>query len=166
MDNYKINKEISAKSVRVVGDNIESKVLSLYDALKLSKELNLDLIEISPKADPPVCKIADYQKFLYQQKRKQKELRSKQTQIVVKEIRLSPQIGEHDLNTKINQAKQFILKNNKIKATVLFKGRSLYRPEQGEIILLKFANLLEDIAKVESLPKLMNRTMTIVLSKK
>lgn len=161
-----MNKEISAKIVRIVGDNIESKILSLTDALNLCRDLNLDLIEISPKADPPVCRIADYSKFIYQQKRKQKISKAKQSKVIVKEIKMSPQIGEHDFNTKLNQARQFILKNNKVKVTILFKGRLIDHPDYGEVTLLKFASSLEDVAKVELLPKLMDRNMIMILSKK
>ena len=154
--------------VRVVGDGIEggSMVMPTSQALKLAQEQELDLIEISPKADPPVVRIADYQKFLYQQKKKAKELKAKAVKVVVKEIRFGPQTDDHDYNFKLRHAKNFIEEGTKVKAYVFFKGRSIVFKEQGEILLLRFATDLEEIAKVEMMPKLEGKRMTMMLAPK
>lgn len=128
--------------------------------------MDLDLVEISPKAVPPVCKIIDYQKFLYQQKKKQKEIKAKTTKVVVKEIRFGPNTDEHDFNFKLNHAKKFLNENAKVKAYVFFKGRTILFKEKGEILLLKFAQELEEIGKVESLPKLEGKRMIMFISPK
>ncbi|MCD6346323.1 MAG: translation initiation factor IF-3 [Bacteroidales bacterium] len=164
---FRINDRIYAHTVRVVGENIETPmVMSLQEALKLADEHELDLVEISPNADPPVCKVIDYNKFLYQQKKKQKELKSKQSKIVVKEIRFGPQTDEHDYNFKLKHAQKFLQEGAKVKAYVFFKGRSILFKEQGEILLLRFAQDLEDEGKVEQLPKLEGKRMIIMLSPK
>lgn len=135
-------------------------------ALQLAESMGLDLVEISPNADPPVCKVIDYNKFLYQQKRKQKELKAKQTKIVVKEIRFGPQTDEHDYNFKLKHAQKFLEEGAKVKAFVFFKGRSILFKEQGEILLLRFAQDLEEFGKVEQLPKLEGKRMIIILGSK
>lgn len=140
--------------------------MRIQDALNLAEELGLDLVEISPNADPPVCKVIDYSKFLYQQKRKQKELKAKQVKVVVKEIRFGPQTDEHDYNFKLKHAKKFLNDGAKVKAFVFFKGRSILFKEQGEILLLRFAQDLEEEGKVEQLPKLEGKRMTIFISSK
>ena len=153
--------------VRLVGDNIENPgIYTLRDALKLADELELDLVEISPKADPPVCKIIDYQKFLYQQKKKQKEIKAKTVKVVVKEIRFGPQTDEHDFNFKLRHAEKFLKEGAKVKAFVFFKGRSILFKEQGEILLLKLATSLEELGSVEQLPKLEGKRMTMYISPK
>jgi translation initiation factor IF-3 len=153
--------------VRVVGDNIENPgVYPLRDALKMADEQELDLVEISPKADPPVCKIIDYKKFLYQQKKKQKEMKAKATKIVVKEIRFGPQTDEHDFNFKLRHAEKFLKEGAKVKAFVFFKGRSILFKEQGEILLLRLATSLEELGTVEQLPKLEGKRMTMFISPK
>lgn len=153
--------------IRLVGDNIENPgIYALRDALKLADELDLDLVEISPKADPPVCKIIDYSKFLYQQKKKQKEMKAKATKIVVKEIRFGPQTDEHDFNFKLKHAEKFLKEGAKVKAFVFFKGRSILFKEQGEILLLKLATSLEELGAVEQLPKLEGKRMTMYISPK
>ena len=153
--------------IRLVGDNIENPgIYALRDALKLADELDLDLVEISPKADPPVCKIIDYSKFLYQQKKKQKEMKAKATKIVVKEIRFGPQTDEHDFNFKLKHAEKFLKEGAKVKAFVFFKGRSILFKEQGEILLLKLATSLEELGVVEQLPKLEGKRMTMYISPK
>lgn len=152
--------------IRVVGDNVEPKVMSLRDALALADSMELDLVEISPNAEPPVCKIIDYQKFLYQQKKKQKELKIKSTKVVVKEIRFGPNTDEHDYNFKLKHAEKFLEEGSKVKAFVFFKGRSILYKEQGEILLLRLAQDLEELAKVESLPKLEGKRMIMFLSPK
>jgi translation initiation factor IF-3 len=152
--------------VRVVGDEIETAVMSIQDALKLADQLELDLVEISPNADPPVCKIVDYQKFLYQQKKKQKEIKAKAAKIVVKEIRFGPNTDDHDYNFKLRHAIKFLEDGAKVRAYVFFKGRSILFKEQGEVLLLRFANDLEDYGKVEQLPRLEGKRMIISFSPK
>ncbi|MBP3601787.1 MAG: translation initiation factor IF-3 [Alistipes sp.] len=164
---HRINDEITAPQVRVVGDNIETPVvLSIREAIKLADEMELDLIEISPKADPPVCRIADYQKFLYQQKRKAKEIKAKAVKVVIKEIRFGPQTDDHDYNFKLRHAENFLKEGAKVKAYVFFRGRSIVFKEQGEILLLRFATDLEELAKVEQMPKLDGKKMTMMLAPK
>lgn len=151
----------------MVGDNIERPGLtSLREALDLADELNLDLVEISPNADPPVCKIIDYQKFLYQQKKKQKELKAKTAKIVVKEIRFGPHTDDHDYNFKLRHAQKFLTDGAKVKAYVFFKGRSIVYSEDGEILLNRLINDLEDYGKLEMEPKLEGKRMSILLSPK
>lgn len=152
--------------VRVVGDEIETAVMSIQDALKLADTRELDLVEISPNADPPVCRIVDYQKFLYQQKKKQKEIKSKATKIVVKEIRFGPQTDDHDYNFKLKHAIRFLEEGSKVRAYVFFKGRSILFKEQGELLLARFANDLEEYGKVDQLPRLEGKRMIISLSPK
>ncbi|MBN2596939.1 translation initiation factor IF-3 [Labilibaculum sp.] len=163
---HKINKLIRARSVRVVGENVEPGVYSIAEALKFAEEQELDLIEISPNADPPVCKISDYQKYLYQQKKKQKELKAKAVKVVVKEIRFGPNTDEHDYNFKLKHAEKFLTEGSKVKAYVFFKGRSILFKDKGEILLLKFAQDLEELGKVEQLPRLEGKRMTMFLTPK
>lgn len=153
--------------MRVVGESIEGQgVMSIQDAIKLADDQELDLVEISPQADPPVCKIIDYQKFLYQQKKKQKEMKAKAAKIVVKEIRFGPNTDEHDYNFKLKHAQSFLQEGAKVKAFVFFKGRSILYKEQGEILLLRLANDLEELGKVEQLPKLEGKRMSVLLTPK
>jgi len=162
----RINEQIRVPFVRVVGENVEPAVLSHRDALKLAEELGVDLVEISPKADPPVCKLVEYQKHLYQLKRKQKEMKANSVKTVVKEIRFGPQTDEHDYNFKLKHAQNFLEEGSKVKAYVFFKGRSIVFNEQGQILLLRFAQDLEELAKVESLPKLEGKRMIMMLAPK
>ena len=141
-------------------------IYSLQDALKIADEQELDLVEISPNADPPVCKIVNYQKFLYQQKKKQKEIKAKTTKIIVKEIRFGPNTDEHDYNFKLKHAEKFLEDGAKVKAYVFFKGRTILFKEKGEILLLRLAQDLEEIAKVEQLPKLEGKRMIMILTPK
>ncbi len=151
----------------MVGDNIdEPGIYSVPEALKIADELELDLVEISPKADPPVCKITDYQKFLYQQKKKQKEMKAKAVKVVVKEIRFGPNTDEHDYNFKLKHATKFLEEGAKLKAYVFFKGRSILYKEKGEIILLRLAQDLEEVGKVDQMPKLEGKRMIMFLSPK
>ncbi len=136
------------------------------EAIKIADEMDLDLVEISPNADPPVCKITDYQKFLYQQKRKQKELKAKAVKVVVKEIRFGPNTDDHDYQFKLKHAEKFLGEGAKVKAYVFFKGRSILFKDKGEILLLRFAQDLEEIGKVEQLPKLEGKRMTMFISPK
>ena len=163
----RINNEITAPTVRVVGDNVEPNlVLPIAKAIALADEMELDLVEISPNAEPPVCRIVDYQKFLYQQKKKQKEIKAKQTKVVIKEIRFGPQTDDHDFNFKLRHAENFLKEGAKVKPYVFFRGRSIVFKEQGEILLLRFATALEDIAKVEVMPTLEGKKMNMILAPK
>ena len=152
--------------MRVVGDNVDPAVLSISAAIALANELELDLVEISPKADPPVCKIIDYKKFLYAQKKKQKEIKAKQAKVVVKEIRFGPNTDDHDFQFKLKHARKFLEDGAKVKAYVFFRGRTIVFKERGEILLLRFATELEDIGSVEQMPKLEGKRMTIMFNPK
>lgn len=164
---HRINHQIRAREVRVVGDNVETPdVYPLSVALKMADDLNLDLVEISPNAAPPVCRIIDYQKFLYQQKRKQKEIKANSVKVVVKEIRFGPNTDDHDFNFKLRHAEKFLSEGAKVKAYVFFKGRAILFKEQGEILLLKFAAELEEVGKVDQLPKLEGKRMIMFISPK
>lgn len=163
---HRINNHITARTVRIVGEGIEAQILDIASALKLADEMELDLVEISPKADPPVCKLVDYQKFLYQQKKKQKEMKAKSAKVVVKEIRFGPNTDEHDYNFKLKHGMNFLEDGAKVKATVFFKGRSIMYKEQGEILLLKFADDLKDYGNVEQMPKLEGKRMGISIAPK
>lgn len=166
-DQHRINEHIrGVREVRVVGDNVATGIYSIEQALAMADEQELDLVEISPNAQPPVCKIIDYQKFLYQQKKREKELKAKTVKMEVKEIRFGPQTDDHDYNFKLKHAQEFIKDGNKVKAYVFFKGRSILFKEQGEVLLLRFANDLAEIAKVDSLPTLEGKRMIIMLSPK
>ncbi|MBQ2797561.1 MAG: translation initiation factor IF-3 [Tidjanibacter sp.] len=164
---HRINNQITAPQVRVVSDELEgAQVMSIKEALLLADQMEMDLIEISPKADPPVCRIADYQKFLYQQKKKAKEIKAKQAKVVIKEIRFGPQTDDHDYNFKLRHAQNFLQEGAKVKAYVFFRGRSIVFSEQGQILLLRFATDLEEYGKVEMMPKLEGKRMTIMLAPK
>ena len=165
-DPYMINEQIRAREVRLVGDNVETGVYSISEALKIADEQGLDLIEISPNAEPPVCKILDYQKFLYQQKKRLKEQKAKSTKVVVKEIRFGPQTDDHDYNFKLKHAVGVLKEGAKVKAYVFFKGRSILFKEQGEVLLLRFANDLEEYGKVEQMPVLEGKRMILMISPK
>ena len=163
---YVINELIRAREVRLVGDNVENGIYPIQEALKIADGMGLDLIEISPTAQPPVCKILDYQKFLYQQKKRQKEQKAKATKVVVKEIRFGPQTDDHDYNFKLKHAIGFLKEGAKVKAYVFFKGRSILFKEQGEVLLLRFANDLEEYGKVDQMPVLEGKRMIIMISPK
>lgn len=163
---YRVNEQIRAKEVRVVGDDIEAEVLPTSKALQMAERMGLDLVEISPNAMPPVCRMIDYSKFLYQQKKRQKELKAKQVKIDVKEIRFGPQTDDHDYNFKLKHAKGFLAEGDKVKAYVFFRGRSILFKEQGEVLLLRFANDLEEYGKVEQMPVLEGKRMTIFIAPK
>ncbi|MCF0206986.1 MAG: translation initiation factor IF-3 [Bacteroidales bacterium] len=166
-DDHRINRAIRAPYVRVTGDNVENPgVYSIREALEIAENLEMDLVEIAPNADPPVCKVIDYQKFLYQQKRKQKELLSKTQKIIVKELRFGPQTDEHDYNFKLNHAKRFLEEGNKVKAYVFFKGRSIVYKEQGEELLQKLAEDLQEFGKIDMAPRLEGKKMQIIISPK
>lgn len=165
-DGHAINDQIRASEVRLVGDNVENGIYSISQAMRMADELELDLIEISATATPPVCRILDYQKFLYQQRKRLKEQKAKSTKVVVKEIRFGPQTDDHDYNFKLKHAQEFLKEGSKVKAYVFFRGRSILFKEQGEVLLLRFANDLEDYGRVEMMPVLEGKRMTIMLSPK
>ena len=163
---YRVNEQIHVREVRVVGDNIASTVMPTHQAIALAQRENLDLVEISPNANTPVCRLIDYSKFLYQQKKHQKEMKAKQVKIDVKEIRFGPQTDDHDYNFKLKHAKEFLSDGNKVKAYVFFKGRSILFKEQGEVLLLRFASDLEEYGKVEQMPVLEEKRMTLFIAPK
>lgn len=165
-DPNNINEHIRAHEVRLVGDNVTQGIYSIQEARRIAEELELDLVEISAQVNPPVCKILDYQKFLYQQKKKAKEIKAKASKVVVKEIRFGPQTDDHDYNFKLKHAIGFLQEGAKVKAYVFFKGRSILFKEQGEVLLLRFANDLEDYGKVEQMPLLEGKRMIIMISPK
>lgn len=162
---YRVNGQIRVPEVRVVGDE-GATVMSTRDALDLARQQGVDLVEISPNAQPPVCRIIDYSKFLYQQKKHAKEMKQKQVKVEVKEIRFGPQTDEHDYAFKLKHAKEFLEEGNKVRAYVFFRGRSILFKEQGEVLLLRFANDLEEFGKVEQLPKLEGKKMFLYMAPK
>jgi translation initiation factor IF-3 len=163
---YRVNERITAPRVRVVGENIKVDVYPVQQAIKMAQEQNLDLVEISPNADPPVCKIVDYSKFKYEQKKKQKEIKAKTVKVVIKEIRFGPNTDDHDFNFKLKHAIEFLQEGAKVKATVFFPGRSIVYKERGEILLLIFAQLLEEHGKVEQMPRLEGKRMSLMVMPK
>ena len=162
---YRVNEQIRAREVRIVGDG-GSTVVTLREALDMAHQEGVDLVEISPNANPPVCRLIDYSKFLYQQKKRAKEMKAKQVKQEVKEIRFGPQTDDHDYNFKLKHAQEFLQEGNKVRAYVFFRGRSILFKEQGEVLLLRFANDLEEWGKVEQLPSLEGKKMFIYLSPK
>ncbi len=165
-DTNAINDEIRASEVRLVGDNVEQGIYPIDEALKIAEEQGLDLILIAPQAEPPVCRVMDYQKFKFQQRKHAKEQKAKSTKLVVKEIRFGPQTDEHDYNFKLKHAIGFLKEGAKVKSYVFFKGRSILFKEQGEVLLLRFANDLEEYGKLDQMPVLEGKRMTIMLSPK
>ena len=163
---YRVNEQIRVNEVSIVGDDIESMVLPTSKALRMAEEMGVDLVEISPTAVPPVCRLIEYSKFLYQQKKRQKEQKAKQVKIDVKEIRFGPQTDDHDYNFKLKHAISFLQDGDKVKAYVFFKGRSILFKEQGEILLLRFAKDLEEYGKLDMMPVLEGKRMTIMVSPK
>jgi len=159
-----INDEIRSPRVRVVGDNVEQGIYSLSEARRMAEEQELDLVQITSAVDPPVCKIIDYQKFVYQQKKKAKEQKSNASKVVIKEIRFGPQTDEHDYQFKLNHAKSFLQEGSKVKAYVFFRGRSILFSEQGEKLLLRFAVDLEEFGKAEQMPKLEGKRMLMMIA--
>ena len=162
---YRVNEQIRVREVRIVGDG-ESTVVSTREALDMARNQGVDLVEISPNANPPVCRLIDYSKFLYQQKKRQKEMKAKQVKVEVKEIRFGPQTDEHDYQFKLKHAKEFLEEGNKVRAYVFFRGRSILFEEQGEVLLLRFANDLEEYGKVEGMPSLEGKKMFLYLAPK
>ena len=163
-DKHRINRKITAEELRLVGDNVEIGVYKLSHALAIAIDQNLDLVEISPKAVPPVCKVMDYKKFLYEQKKREKAFKSKAAKVVVKEIRFGPNTDDHDYNFKKKHAEKFLNEGAKLKAFVFFKGRSIIFKEQGQILLLRLAQDLEKLGKVEQMPKLEGKRMIMFIA--
>jgi translation initiation factor IF-3 len=163
---HKINRLIRAREVRLVGDNVEQGVFSLDEAIKIAEEQELDLVEISPNAVPPVCRVIDYKKYLYEQKKKKKEQKANQGKQEVKEIRFGPNTDEHDFDFKVKHAEKFLKDGNKVRAFVLFRGRAIVYKERGEVLLLQFAQKLQELGKVEQLPKLEGKKMFLLMSPK
>jgi len=162
---YRINEQIRVREVRIVGES-GSSVMPTKQALDMARQQGVDLVEISPNANPPVCRLIDYSKFLYQQKKRQKEMKAKQVKVEVKEIRFGPQTDEHDYQFKLKHAREFLEEGNKVRAYVFFRGRSILFKEQGEVLLLRFANDLEEVGKVESMPSLEGKKMFLYLAPK
>jgi translation initiation factor IF-3 len=163
-DKHRINRKITSEELRLVGNNVEIGVYNLSQALAIANEQNLDLVEISPKAVPPVCKVMDYKKFLYEQKKREKALKSKAAKVVVKEIRFGPNTDDHDYNFKKKHAEKFLQEGAKLKAFVFFKGRSIIFKEKGQILLLRLAQDLEKLGKVEQMPKLEGKRMIMFIT--
>ena len=161
-----MNERINAREIRLTGDNVEEGVYATSDALKIAQEQSLDLVEIAPKANPPVCKVLDYSKFKYEQKKKQKEIKAKSAKIVMKEIRFGPNTDEHDFNFKKEHAVKFLKDGAKVKAYVHFHGRTIVYKERGELLLLRFAEALDEYGKVEQMPKMEGKRMILFLSPK
>ena len=165
-DEHKINGKITAREIRLVVEGEEPQVLSLAAALQLAEEQELDLVEISPNAVPPVCKIMDYRKFLYNQKRKQKELKAKQSKVILKEIRFGPNSDDHDFQFNLSHARKFLEEGSKVKAYVFFRGRTIVFKDRGEILLLKFVQELADLGTLEQMPKLEGKRMIVMINPK
>ena len=163
---YRVNEQIRVREVRIVGDDIDSCVVPTSQALQMAESRGVDLVEISPNAEPPVCRLIDYSKFIYQQKKHQKEIKAKQVKVDVKEIRFGPQTDDHDYNFKLKHAQGFLSDGDKVKAYVFFKGRSILFKEQGEVLLLRFAADLEEYGKVEQMPQLEGKRMIMFLAPK
>jgi translation initiation factor IF-3 len=163
---HKINEKITADPIRLVGENVEPGIVSLREAIELSEEFGLDLVEISPKADPPVCRIIDYNKFLYEQKKKAKEIKANSVKVEIKEIRFGPNTDEHDIEFKTKHAEKFLGEGHKVRAYVFFRGRTIVYKERGSKLLNEFAESLSDIAKVEMEPKMEGKKMFIMLTPK
>ena len=165
-DQHRINEAITAREVRLTGDNVNQGIYPIQEALRIADRAGLDLVEIAAEANPPVCREIDYQKFIYQKKKKLKEQKSNSVKVVIKEIRFGPQTDDHDYNFKLKHARSFIGEGSKVKAYVFFRGRSILFKDQGEVLLLRFATDLEDIATVESMPSLEGKRMFMMLAPK
>ncbi len=163
---HKINQYITAGEVRLVGENVEVGVYKLREALAIAEEQSVDLVEISPNADPPVCRVVDYKKFLYEQKKKKKEMKANQVKQEVKEIRFGPNTDEHDFDFKVKHGEKFLQEGHKVRAFVFFKGRAIIYKERGEVLLLQFAQRLQEVGKVEQLPKLEGKKMFLMMAPK
>ncbi len=165
-DPHRINQHIIADPVRLVGDNVEQGIVDLATARRVARDQELDLVEVSPNAKPPVCKVLDYRRFLYEQKKKAKELKATQAKTDIKEIRFGPNTDEHDVNFKLKHAEKFLEEGHKVRAYVFFRGRTIVFKERGELLLLQFAEKLQEVAKLEQMPKMEGKKMIIVLAPK
>ncbi|MCC6702069.1 MAG: translation initiation factor IF-3 [Fluviicola sp.] len=165
-EQHKINGKITSREIRLVVEGEEPQVMTTADAIRLAEEQDMDLVEISPNAVPPVCKIMDYRKFLYNQKRKQKELKAKQSKVILKEIRFGPNTDDHDFAFKLTHARKFLEEGSKVKAYVFFRGRTIVFKDRGEILLLKFVQELADIGTLEQMPKLEGKRMIVMINPK
>ncbi|HLW39675.1 MAG TPA: translation initiation factor IF-3 [Brumimicrobium sp.] len=165
-DQHRINENIRVPQVRLIIEGEEPQIMDTRKAIELAEEQGLDLVEISAKATPPVCKITDYKKFLYDQKKKQKEIKAKQSKVTIKEIRFGPNTDDHDFNFKLEHAKKFLSEGSKVKAFVFFRGRTIVFKDRGEILLLRFAQELADLGTLEQMPKLEGKRMTIMINPK
>lgn len=163
---YRINELITNPEIRLVGNNVEQGVYKIEDAIKMAQEQDLDLVEISPKVEPPVCKIIDYRRFLFEKKKKEKEIKAKSARTQLKEIRFTPNTDQHDFNFKFKHAEKFLKEGNKVKAYVQFRGRNIVYKERGELMLLKFAEQLGELGALEALPKLEGRRMFVIIAPK
>ncbi|CAN5250254.1 translation initiation factor IF-3 [soil metagenome] len=163
---HRLNRDIRVPNIRLVGENVEPGIFETRKALQMAEELGLDLVEISPKADPPVCRIVDYKKFLYEKKKKEKEIKAKATKTVIKEVRFTPNTDDHDFEFKTKHAENFLKEGAKVKAYVQFKGRGILFQERGELMLLKFAERLAELGVLEQMPKLEGRRMIAFLAPK
>lgn len=163
---HRINKQIRHQEIRLVGDNVDTGIYSINEALEIADRLALDLVEISPNANPPVCKVIDYKKFLYEQKKREKEIKNNQKKTVIKEVRFTPNTGENDINTKLKQAKKFLEKGEHVKASVFFKGRQMQFKEKGEVLLLEFVQELQDYGVPDGLPKMVGKRLIINIKPK
>ncbi|MEO6734426.1 MAG: translation initiation factor IF-3 [Ferruginibacter sp.] len=163
---HRTNHMIRVPEVRLVGENIEPGIYPAADALKMAQDQQLDLVEISPGANPPVCKIIDYNKFLYDEKKKKKEMKAKSKTSEVKEVRFTPNTDDHDFEFKCKHAEKFLLDGNKVKAHVQFKGRAIMFKERGELLLLKFADRLKDVGALEGMPKMEGKRMLVMFAPK
>ncbi|MGB1247814.1 MAG: translation initiation factor IF-3 [Chitinophagales bacterium] len=163
---FKVNDKITAREVRVVGENVEVGVYSKFDAIKMAEEQGLDLVEISPKADPPVCKVIDYKKFLYEKKKRDKEIKAKAQKTVIKEIRFGPNTDNHDFEFKAKHGEEFLKDGAKVKAYVFFRGRQIVFKDRGELLLLRLAQRLEEFGAVEQMPKLEGKRMIMFIAPK
>ena len=163
---HRINGQIRHQEVRLVGDNIDTGIYSIREALDIADELALDLVEISPNANPPVCKVIDYKKFLYEKKKREKEIKNNQKKIVIKEVRFTPNTGENDINTKLKQAKKFLEKGEHVKASVFFRGRQMMFKEKGEVLLLEFVQELQDYGFPDGMPKMVGKRLIINIKPK
>jgi len=161
---HRVNQAIHTPVIRLVGDGVEPRILSLREALDIAQSMEMDLVEISPMANPPVCKVMDYQKYLYELKKKQKEIKAKTAKTSVKEIRLGPNTDEHDFNFKVKHAAGFLQEGSKVKVDVFFKGRSIMYKDQGELMLLNFAKACEEFGKPDQMPRLEGKRMIMILS--
>ena len=165
-DQHRINEKIMAREIRLIMDGAEPIVISTAEAMKMAEEQDVDLVEISPNATPPVCKLMDYRKFLYNQKRKQKELKAKQSKVILKEIRFGPNTDDHDFQFKLAHARKFLEEGSKVKAYVFFRGRTIVFKDRGEILLLKFVQELSDLGALEQMPKLEGKRMIVMINPK